>query len=50
MRIAKTVWKKGIWTGLGRALFGGVTDFLDNAPLFGGWNQAVGVGVVRGRH
>ena len=50
MQIAKTVWKKGIRTGPGGALLGGVGGFLDNARLFGGRNQAFGVGVVRGRH
>jgi hypothetical protein len=50
LRNAKTVWKKGFGTGLGRALLGGVTVFMNNAPLFGGRNQAVGVGLVRGKH
>ena len=40
MRIAKTVWKNGIWTGPGGAHLGGVNVFLGNARLFGGRNQA----------
>ena len=50
LRIAKTVWKKGIRPGLGGALLGGVGDFFGQRTVVWRTEPGIGVGVVRGRH